>query len=388
MPDISAALPGVAIATALMPSICTIGIGRAMGRLDVALSAFILFITNAITIAFAASLVFFSLRFRGQIINQNQRLARNLILSAILTALLLGSLSFFSYQAFQKANINREIETIITDEVRKMDDAELEEWSSITEGDTIHLYIVLRAMKMLRYEDSVSLQKAIADRLQKPVAVVVNQVFAARLDPLIPPTPTMTSTPTSTSTETLTPTPGPSPTPTNTPTRKPTSTPTATSTFTYTPTFTLPNTPTFTSTPALAHAVGAQIPSLLLRQVPCGPEIGTIRYNQPLTILYGEEVLDGLVWIEVQDSEGRIGWIPEIYLKFITLTPTITSTPTNTIIPTETGIITPTVMESSTFTTSISVTGTGDEFSEPSPLTPQNPTQAATKSVIVPTSTP
>jgi len=317
-----------------------------MGRLDVALSAFILFITNAITIAFAASLVFFSLRFRGQIINQNQRLARNLILSAILTALLLGSLSFFSYQAFQKANINREIETIITDEVRKMDDAELEEWSSITEGDTIHLYIVLRAMKMLRYEDSVSLQKAIADRLQKPVAVVVNQVFAARLDPLIPPTPTMTST------------------------------------------STLPNTPIFSSTPALAHSVGAQIPSLLLRQVPCGPEIGTIRYNQPLTILYGEEVLDGLVWIEVQDSEGRIGWIPEIYLKFITLTPTITSTPTNTIIPTETGIITPTVMESSTFTTSISVTGTGDEFSEPSPLTPQNPTQAATKSVIVPTSTP
>jgi len=359
-----------------------------MGRFDVALRAFVLFLTNAITIAFASTLVFFSLGFRGQIINQTQRLPRNLILSAVLTALLLGSLSFFSYQAFQKASINREIETIITDEVLKMEDAELVEWSSIIEGDTIHLNIVLRTMKMLRYEDSVSLQKAIADRLQKPAAVVVNQVFAARLDPLIPPTPTMTSTPSSTPTETLTPTPGPSPTPTDTPTRKPTSTPTCTHTFTYTPTSTYTNTPTYTPTPALAHAVGAQIPSLQLRQMPGGPEIGTIRYNQPLTILYGEAVLDGLVWIEVEDSEGRIGWIPKIYLEFITLTPTITSTPTGTMTPTITASITPTVVVSSTISTTTSISGTLDAFSGDSALTTPNSSPLATGSPLSPTSIP
>lgn len=58
-PNISAALPGVAIATALMPPLCTIGIGVALGRWDVAGGAALLFITNAITIAFAAALVFF-----------------------------------------------------------------------------------------------------------------------------------------------------------------------------------------------------------------------------------------------------------------------------------------------------------------------------------------
>jgi len=35
-PNLSAALPGVAIATALMPPVCTVGIGLALGRLDVA----------------------------------------------------------------------------------------------------------------------------------------------------------------------------------------------------------------------------------------------------------------------------------------------------------------------------------------------------------------
>jgi len=54
MPNISAALPGVAIATALMPPICTVGIGLAFQRWDVAGGAFLLFSTNAVTIAFAA----------------------------------------------------------------------------------------------------------------------------------------------------------------------------------------------------------------------------------------------------------------------------------------------------------------------------------------------
>ena len=56
MPNISAALPGVAIATALMPPLCTVGIGLAMGRMDVAGGATLLFTTNSVTIAFASSL--------------------------------------------------------------------------------------------------------------------------------------------------------------------------------------------------------------------------------------------------------------------------------------------------------------------------------------------
>jgi hypothetical protein len=38
------------------------------------------------------------------------------------------------------------------------------------------------------------------------------------------------------------------------------------------------------------------------------------------------EIVDGLVWIEVQDAEGRIGWIPQIYV--LTQTPTATATAT------------------------------------------------------------
>jgi hypothetical protein len=62
-----------------------------------------------------------------------------------------------------------------------------------------------------------------------------------------------------------------------------------------------------------------------LRQSPAGPVIAYLRAGDPLIVLYGMEIVDGIVWIEVQDEDGRIGWIPQIYV--LTLTPTASSTP-------------------------------------------------------------
>jgi uncharacterized hydrophobic protein (TIGR00271 family) len=363
MPNISAALPGVAIATALMPPLCAVGVGLAMGRLDVAGGAFVLFMTNTITIAFAASFVFFALGFAGPLPLSTKRLPRSLVVSAALTFVLLGSLSYFSYRLFQNANDNRQIENVVQEEVGKIKNAELVQWSANSSGGTLHLDIVLRTMSLLRYEDSIALQKAIADRLQRPVSVVINQVFAARLDPLVPPTPTPTPT------ETLTPTPGPSPTPTNTPTPQPTRTftPTTTNTPTETPTSTA--TPTQTATPALAKAINTGMPGLRLRQSPTGPEIAILRRNQTLTVLYGYEIVDGLVWIEVEDEEGRVGWIPQIYLLEITLTPTHTATATLTGIPAPTLELTPTTSLTGTLT-SATLTITADAALISAGLTP------------------
>lgn len=319
MPHISAALPGVAIATAIMPPLCTVGIGLAMERWDVAGGAFLLFITNAVSIAFAASLVFFSLGFGKSFNNIRKEVPYSLKISAFLTLLLLGPLSFFSYQFVRDASQSRTIEQVITEEVVKIEDVELVEWESNTNGDTLNIVLVLRTIDFLRYEDSVQLQKNIADRLQRPVAVVVNQVFAARLDPLTPPT----FTPTPTITET--PTPGPSLTPTHTSTPVPTATATHTATATFTATPTATYTPTNTPLPVLVRAHGTRLPGLALRQWPEGPEIATILHNQQLTVLYQRRIVNGLVWVEVMDAEGRVGWIPLIYILQTTPTPTTTA---------------------------------------------------------------
>ena len=63
-PRLSAALPGVAIATALMPPLCVVGIGISLQRSDVYMGALLLFLTNLVAISFASILVFAFLGFR------------------------------------------------------------------------------------------------------------------------------------------------------------------------------------------------------------------------------------------------------------------------------------------------------------------------------------
>jgi len=57
------AIPGVAIATALMPPVCTAGFGLATGDMDIFLGAFYLFLINAILISLATYAIVRMLRF-------------------------------------------------------------------------------------------------------------------------------------------------------------------------------------------------------------------------------------------------------------------------------------------------------------------------------------
>jgi uncharacterized hydrophobic protein (TIGR00271 family) len=301
-PNLSAALPGVAIATALMPPLCTIGIGIALNRWNVAGGASLLFITNAVTIAFASALVFFLRGFSAEARRAGQRLPRSLILSAILVAILLVPLSYYSVKFFRDAADNRLINTVVSQEVARLGDVQLVDVQVIHQDGTLDMVITLRTNIALDYEKVVVLQEAIVAGINRPVSLRVEQVIAEELNPLIPPTPI--PTPTATFTQTL----GPSPTYTPSPTATQTASPTVTAT------------PSPTPTPVQARVALAGLPPLKLYQSPGGPAIGQLRAGQWLTILYGRQEFEGFVWIEVMDEEGRIGWLAEIYLKQVTPT--------------------------------------------------------------------
>ena len=310
-PNISAALPGVAIATALMPPLCTIGIGLALFRWDVAGGAALLFLTNAITIAFASALVFFLRGFASKSHFANEYLPRTLVLSAFIMLVLLAPLTYYSVQFFQQANENRLINDVVTAQIGKIH-ADLVESTTNHSASGLDMVITVRTTSPLSYEQVVELQKGIVKGLNQSVSLKVNQVFAERLDPLIPPTPTFTPTHVPTNTAIPTITPGPSVTVTHSPVP-----PTVTFTVTIRPT----STPTFTPTPASVQLVNPAIPRLQLYQSPGGPVIGSLRAGQTLSLLYRRQEFSGMIWVEVLDSEGRLGWIPEYYLQIVTMTP-------------------------------------------------------------------
>ncbi len=294
-PELSATLPGVAIATAIMPPLCTVGVGIALWRWDIFGGALLLFLTNAVTITFASVIVFF-LRGFSDFSIRNHVVPKGLIYSAVLTFIILIPLSIFSVKFFTEASENRKINMIVSQEVSRVNGSELVEIDVNRSSDILDLVITLRTNKPLSYQQVVDLQQQIVNQINRPSSLKVNQIFAERLDP-----PTATLGPSPTVTMTLPPTA----TPTNTP--EPTDTPTAT--------------PTDTPTPQSGKIVSPLVPPRKLVQYPGGPVIGNMYPNSILSIYHEELVMDGVVWVKVMDKDGRIGWIPRIYLKISEPTP-------------------------------------------------------------------
>ncbi len=334
MPNISAALPGVAIATALLPPLAVVGIGLAYQRWDVAGGAFLLFVTNSVAISASAMVVFFVMGFMPRSVEKVGRLfglPRSLVVLSLVTALLLAPLTYISVQFVREANASRElternqqIREITTQEIAKFHQAEVTEWQISDNDNILMLEITVRTASLLDYADMLDLRDAIGSRLQadallfegQEFQLLLNQFQAQRLNPQIPPTATHTPT------VTHTPTRGPSPTVTASVT--PSATPTELPSATPFPTETATPLPTATGTPTIypGYVADKYFPGLQLRQSPGGPAIASLRAGEALIVLYGQEIADGLVWIEVQDTTGRIGWIPQVYV--LTQTPTLT----------------------------------------------------------------
>lgn len=116
--EIHTALPGVAIATALMPPICVAGFGLATGRWDVFGGAFYLFFINSVFIAFSTYLIVKLLRFplRAYIEKGRQkRVARYAI--AVLVLVSIPSL-YFLYTVYKKNKTEQLIRTEIIEDFK------------------------------------------------------------------------------------------------------------------------------------------------------------------------------------------------------------------------------------------------------------------------------
>ena len=95
-------IPGVAIATALMPPLCTAGYGLASGQLNYFLGAIYLFTINTVFIAISSVVASQILKFPiRSIIDVRQKKRVNWIISAIIALVLLPSI-YFGYNLVQK----------------------------------------------------------------------------------------------------------------------------------------------------------------------------------------------------------------------------------------------------------------------------------------------
>jgi uncharacterized hydrophobic protein (TIGR00271 family) len=310
-PRLSAALPGVAIATALMPPVCTVGIGISLESSSIVIGAGLLFFTNLAAISFAGILVFAVLGFRpGYPENTRNHIRRSLVISAALVLITTIPLVFLTLRIVGQSHELQAVRQVVVSELETFPDAQLVDLSLNDSDATLNLLITVRTSRQPTHQQVVELQKVIAARLQRTIAIQLVIVPATKLDPLVPPTLTPTFT------ATLTPTPGPSltPTPTSTPTITATLTPAATDTAT--PTLTPPPTAaaTATPTPVLAYISTPGGSGVYLRETPGGTIIMWLPDGAPVLILYQRVEVNSREWIEVHNVLNQTGWVPVEYV--------------------------------------------------------------------------
>lgn len=179
--DIPAALAGVAIAAALMPPVCTIGLGLAFGESSLAFGAALLFLTNIISIIGAGILVFAWLGMRLRRYD-TVRLWRQIVAIAllILFAIPVGVELFSLTRQTSTHNIVR----------RELGDqlspnAELVSVEFV-QADPLRVIATVRAEGDIPQTRINALQEEIASQLGEPVQLelVVMQVIRLRVEPI------------------------------------------------------------------------------------------------------------------------------------------------------------------------------------------------------------
>ena len=122
-------IPGVAIATALMPPLCTAGYALASANFDYFLGAFYLFAINSVMITLSALIVVWYLRF-PKMTYVNQKIQKRVRLLIIVFVLGVSVPSIYAYRTVLKETIflnraNTFIKEVINDEEHKVFDPEI-----------------------------------------------------------------------------------------------------------------------------------------------------------------------------------------------------------------------------------------------------------------------
>ncbi|MDE7025775.1 MAG: TIGR00341 family protein [Paramuribaculum sp.] len=154
-------IPGVAIATALMPPLCTAGYGLATWQLNYFFGAFYLFLINSIYIAFATFIGVKLLGYKGSPTSSNTRAhkVRKIVYSlAILT--MLPSI-YLTYRMLQTNKYNMQVNSFVSDECHWPDTQVVN-----TQTQTVDGQKVIRITLIGKTLPTDSLELALAPRLR------------------------------------------------------------------------------------------------------------------------------------------------------------------------------------------------------------------------------
>lgn len=186
--DIPAALAGVAIAAALMPPICTVGLGIAFGQPVLAFGAFLLFTTNIICIILAGMIVFAWMGMNLRRYPDMPRWIQFAVLGVFLTVAFGVGVQLVELTG--RTNRESDLRERLT-QALEANDAQLTEfdveWASQnSDMDVTHIFATVRSVRDLQRQDMLEIEQEIATVLGETVQLelVIQPVVLLSVEPV------------------------------------------------------------------------------------------------------------------------------------------------------------------------------------------------------------
>jgi len=190
--DMSASLPGVAIAVALVPPLAVVGLAIAQREWAIASGASLLFVTNLVAIAAMGGFVFLLLGFQPEPGRRERMLVFTRMWQLLLLMLLLITLplAWLTITSFGEAKLQNNLEQTLIQELAEMPGVEFREYETfVSEDGVLNVSVEVESTRTMRHQDSVELQEHLVEIINRPIALELKVIPTTRLNTLDPPTP-------------------------------------------------------------------------------------------------------------------------------------------------------------------------------------------------------
>ena len=172
-PRLNAALPGLAIATALMPPLCTIGFGVAFQSTFIILGGLLQFCTNFVAITFSAIITFVLMGFGPSKVKRNNDLSRSVLVSTLMMLIIAIPLAILAWNTISAARLNNLASSVILDNLPASAQPQLVDLVINSSGDEKDFTATLRMVRELTPSEAYLVHNALADQLGNPITLKI-----------------------------------------------------------------------------------------------------------------------------------------------------------------------------------------------------------------------
>jgi len=176
---ISPALPGVAIATAIVPPLANTGLCLGIGAYAGAWGSFLLFFANFVSILLVSAAVFLAAGLASEIVWKSPwDFIRRFAWATLAFLVLIVVLSNALMKMIQTRKLDRAIKEVLTVELANLSYASLDSQIHKTQNNEVYVLASVRAPRIIPPDEVGKIQDELFRRLEKPINLIVRTTIA------------------------------------------------------------------------------------------------------------------------------------------------------------------------------------------------------------------